>query len=373
MQIKIDIISILRAVKSEYGNIELIKRMKSILGIDLTYYIKDNSELNVSFTKRSIIINDKEPFPIFSIRFDEEYYVLTKTYESYETNHFYDYNNNLFRRIALFEIDNKEYIGLDEMDDERFKSRRIIKTYKKDDLLTECSFEKEKITIFNPHIEETYSNFGTEERKVIKLPRNIATYHKKNNGVIPEVNQYIESASSINTPEVVFNGRNNKSTLLTETQERGIPNIQIRGTTKVKNELRNFKVEIKKIGNHIFYNVIEKSPKTNREYEDEYNILSRTRGEITIADLEFLIDYTEKYVDSSNKERIIEELINLKRELQGLYYDAARKTDFFDLRFVMYPDFDHLSFDIYSNLDKYKEKIEEMLNSTPPSPTLKKV
>ncbi len=370
-EIRVDIIKILYAVEKEYGIKELLKRIKRIWNIDLTCLIGE--EISASYTNNSITITTGNSFPIYTIELFEDYHIFIKTFSSYETTEFFDNNNNPFRKTAVFETKDHQFIALDEMDDERFKSRRILKTDMKDDTLNDCLFEKEKLTFYKPHIEEEFTNQGTNIRKVIKLPNNIATYHRVINGKVPEINFGVETASSINTASLVFLGRNKSSELLLKTLKLGLPNIQIQGKKKTEQGIESFKTIIRKCGRYLLINILEKNSATGKEYEEEYNLISNTQGTLTVEDLDELINYITKYIKKSFNHEILEELKLIKEELLISANQKVRNPDFFDLKFSFIDDFEHLAFDIYENLDLYDEKIEELLNIPPTEPPIVKI
>ncbi len=366
--IKIDIISILRAVEKEYGTDGLLKRIKKIWNIDLTSLLEQ--EINISYTYNSITITTSDYFPIYTIELHEDYHVFIKKFSSYETTHFFDNDNNIFRKTAIFETKDNNYIALDEMDDERFKSRRILKTNMKDETLNDCLFEKEKLTFYKPHIEQNYINQGSSIRKVITLPNNIATYHRTISGKVPEVSLSVESSSSINTPSIIFVGRNKYSELLLKTLKLDIPNIQIHGKKKVTQKIESFKVIIRKYGRYLLINITEKDSVTGKEYEEEYNLISNTQGALTPEDIDALINYITKYIKKSFNQEILEELRLIKEELLTSLKKKLKTPDFLDLKFSLIDDFEHLAFDIYENLDLYDEKIGELSNTSQKEPPL---
>ena len=65
------------------------------------------------------------------------------------------------------------------------------------------------------------------------------------------------------------------------------------------------------------------------------------------------------YVPEELKYLIYKDLNKLKDHIRIAKGDKLRTPDFFDIRFNLYDDFNHLSFDMYEHLDKYIEHTQE--------------
>ena len=64
--------------------------------------------------------------------------------------------------------------------------------------------------------------------------------------------------------------------------------------------------------------------------------------------------------DYDFKHYIIEELTRLRTKIQERNNEKLPEHDSIELQMMMYPEFNHLAFHIYENLDAYNEKIKEI-------------
>ncbi len=365
MEIRIAIINILQAINNEYGTNEFLNRLHKLLGIDLI--ILKDKKLTITFTNNSITIIESKTNPIYEITMCEEYHTLTKTFVGYKTIHSYDDTNNLFRRTAIFKTNSGEYLSLDEFDDERFKSRRIIKTSTDDKELINGNFEKEQLVYYKPTITQEFNHFNNSISKVINLPNNLAVYHRRQLSKIPSKSlDYVESATSINTPTLVFIGRRiSKNELLIPSLKTPAPNIYIIGRETVEEKEHNYQIQIIKRDKFLIYRIADEKITENRLFSD-------SSSHLTMRDLKILISYTEKYISKPYTNRIIEELTNILVQLEILYNKRTKDIDFFDLKFGMIDSFDQLAFDIYLNLEQYVSEVDKLINENQTPPILKK-
>lgn len=376
MTIKIDIIRILQAVESEYGTNELLNRIYKVFNINLLHLLDKN--LQVTYQKQCITICEKDKMPIYKLELYNEYYALIKIYNGYKTSHYYDSNNCLFRKTASFDSKDNGVIVLDEFDDERFKSRRIIKTTKDDVELLNGEYEKEQLKYYQPPITEEYNHLEDETQKVIKVPGNMYTYFNrkvKNVISLDYNNGFIESSCSINKPNIAFLGRTrNPNELLINSLKTPVANIQIRG--RIHNEeILLYSVQILKIGNILSIHISTNTLKNSSPKEEIFNLISKTIKSISSEDIDLLLEYLSRFTYLPFINDLKQELLKIKNKIMVSNQKNIKDIDFFDLKFALFDDFEHLAFDMYENLGYYEEMITKLLSKntgeTPPS--LKKV
>lgn len=375
MEIKIDIIRILQAVEAEYGQNGLLDRIFKLFNIDLLH-LKDE-DLEIDYNKGIIVINKVGELPIYKIEVYDEYYTFLKIYSDYTSMHYYDNNRCLFRKTMSFNIANDEILVLDELDDERFKSRRIIKTHKDDIDLNNGTFEKEQLNYYYPPITEEYKSTANETSKVVKVPGNVYVYsnHQIENATTRQYTEgFIETSCSINKPNIAFLGRTrNPQELLVSTIKTPAPNILIRGRIQSE-EIFLYSVQIIKVNNIITFNLTTSNLLDRKSQDDSFHVFSESFNTLTPADLDLLIESITNFVKKPFASELKRELEAIKKQLLISSHKIIRDVDFFDFKFAMFDDFEHLAFDIYENHSSYEAAINRLLNNQPGDipPVLKK-
>ena len=381
--IRINIIPILIAIANEYGNDELFRRLKNILNIDITYLI--GSKTNLEYTLNKLIIKTEKA--IYTIELLEDYYTFTKDYQDYRIINCYDYNKSITRKSAVFKTSDNELLVLDEIDENNIKNRRIVKTTGDDLDYTSGSFEKEELSYHKQPVTERYKYLEDEscKKKISKhicMPNNLYIYSYRN--TIDSISRdysygYIESASCINTPQLLVPGRiREKNELLMSSIKTPFPNILIRGRNempKEETEIELYNITIYKIGYSLKFYIKTIYLPTFIQSDEENIINSKTSGQITIEDIDLLLEFINKNLECSYTNEIKIELNNIKNQLLISKRKRIPDLDSFDSKFMMYPDFEHLAFDVYTNLSWYEDTINKQVgkgnNETPP--TLKKI
>lgn len=378
MEIKIDIVTILKSIEHEYGIDELIKRIKLILGIDL--FVDKTKKVTTKYTTNSIII--EEDGLTHTIAIDEESYYYKKQFTTYYTIKYYDLNKSIFRKSTSFNLNEDEILVLDEFDDERFSTRRIVKTTKDDKDFARGTFEKERLVFYNPSIIEEYSYKESNKEvathtKTILLPENlyVENSHRIINAASTNyINGQIDSASSKSTPDLKFIGRTREENeLLNQTFQVPYPNILIRGRLN-NEELTFYYLKITKIDNSIRFFLVENNLSTNKINEYEHSLASDTLDTLTSQDIDTIIKYLEKLI-VPYKNEIKEELLTIKQQYLIYENNLLKCPDFLDFKFEEFNRFEDLAFDIYLNLPEYERKINNILNPTKEDtpPTLRKI
>lgn len=380
--IRINLIPILVAIAKEYSNDELFKRLPNILNIDLTSLIGTNTKLEYTPTKL-IITTDKVKH---IIELCEDYYTYTKDFESYKIIKHYDYSKTIIRKSAIFNTSDNELLVVDEIDEENIKNRRIIKTTKEDTDFTNGYFEKEELKYHKHPISERYRYqedilCNKKVSKQVRMPNNLYVYSYRTtiDAVSREYHYgYIESASCINRPTLLVPGRiRENNELLISSIKTPLPNILIRGRNIVpteETEIELYNISIYKIGNEIQFILRTTHLPDNIQTSEEHSIKSNTYGGITLKDLELLLEFISKNLDTPYVNEVKQELLNIQNQLLISTNKKLQPRDFFDTRFMMFKDFEYLVFDIYTNLSTYEEIISKQVRKNPEDtpPTLKK-
>jgi hypothetical protein len=157
-----------------------------------------------------------------------------------------------------------------------------------------------------------------------------------------------------------------------------LPNILIRGRNIIPAEETNielYNISIYKIGNNIQFVLRTIHLPENIQTAEEHIIKSNTYGAFSIQDIELLLDFVYKNLDTQYTNELKQELLNIKNQLLVSANKKLPDRDFFDTRLQMFKDFEYLAFDIYTNLATYEELIAEQTRKQQGDnpPTLKKV
>ena len=381
--IRINIIPILNAINNEFGTNELIKRIKNILNINLTEL--ENQNTKVEFKHNTLSIINLSTKVKYNIEFQQDYFKFTKDYESYKIIYYFDFSKNNIRKTAAFKTSDSDYLVIDEIDEENILSRRILKTIEEDTEFLNGDFEREELYYRKVNASEKYKHledlhFNKNISKTIKMPNNLYIYsYRTTLSTISKDYQtgYIESSSCINNPTEKIVGRTrNKGELLVLSINSPVPNIYIRGRNVTKSneseiEIYNIYIHKREDKIHIlFTTMLVPSLEPTKE---EFIITSNTDKEITIDDINKILQIIENNLKVSYLNEIKKELLNIKEQI--LQNKKSRTFDFFDNKFFLFPYFESLVFDVHENLSTYEEIINKLINNQKdnPPPTLKKI
>lgn len=368
--IRIDLITIFQAINNEYGTDELIKRIKNILKIDLTNLI--GIPTIIEFSHNKVIITNEKTKVRHIIELDSEYYTYTKDFNTHYITKYYDLNKLEFRKLAAITTSDDELLIIDEINEEEMVTRRITKTTKEDTDFLHGSFEKEQHSLKEYNTQERYRfiedlSCNRIVSKEIEMPGNLYVYSYRSTENALSINYcygYIESSACIDKPQVLTAGRIRENTeLLINSVKTPVPNILIRGRNVIpsdETEIDLYNINIYKIDDDIqvIINIVN-LPRAIQSRE-EHIIKSSTSGEITIADINQLIEYISTNIDASLSNEIKKELLNIKKQILVKKRKEIRDLDFFDGRFLMFKEFEYLVYDAYENLAYYEEIINKL-------------
>lgn len=373
MKISINILAILKAIQSEYGNNELLYRLYKILNINLLNLI--DADIEINFKANTIIINDEHT--TYKITFTKEYYLLTKKENNYETRHYFDLENKQFRKTVIFYQEQDDPIILDEINEQKLKNRRLLKTTKEDKDFLNPYFEKEISTLHQTSINERYLFNLNKTQKEISTPNHLCTYtsqelktsylNKKQQGTL-------EVSSSIYYFPPKFLGRiRNKYELFKDSIKKRFPNILIRENILEDDQLTTYEIRLFKISNFIFIIFKISNPLTNSHYQKNIFLNSKSNNSLTIQDIDNLMNYISTNIDIPFISEILIELSKIKDQILVHKQKQLRDIDIFDFKFALFDTFEKLAFDIYSNLSYYNDRINDFINPpTEKPPILKK-
>lgn len=373
MKIYINIIPILQAIQSEYGNDILIYRLSKIFNINFLFLI--NKDFSIQFTQNTIEIKDDNT--TYQITLFSDYYLYTKKEKDYLIHNYYDLEGKIFRKTAIFYQPNDDPIILDEINDQQLKNRRLLKTAETNLDLLNAYYEKEISSLINAKVNERYLFKKGQTEKEITTPTNLCTYSAKalkKTFSNPNEEGFLEVSSSINYFPPQFLGRiRNKYELLVETVKNKFPNILIRENIFQDNLLTTYEINTFKLSNIILIILKKTNPFTKSFEEEKIAIKSSSNNYITIQDINILISYIKNNINIPFTSDIIIELIKIKNQILAHHKKRLKDIDIFDFKFNSYPRFEDLAFDIYSNLSYYNSKINNFLNPpTEKPPILKK-
>ncbi len=382
--IQIDITTILATLANRYGNEVFLKKISQLFDIGLLYL--KNKNLVIKHTPTKIIMLEEDNCITHTIELHEDYYTYTKDFGSYKVVKHYDYSKIVMRKSAIFKTSDQELLVVDEINEENIRNRRIIKTTEEDTEFINGSFEKEELRYQKQSISERYDyleDYFNHKKvsKQVKLPDNlyVYSYRTTSNAAYRDYNYgFIESAACIDKPNIVAPGRiREKNELLLSSIKTPLPNILIRGrnvVTKEELEIELYNISIYKIGNNIQFTTRIVHLPENIQVSEEHVITSSTFGSITIEDINMLLDFITKNMDTTYLHELKQELNNIKNQLLIGSKEKRPDMDFIDSRLLMYSEFDYLVHDIHANLPKYEEVISKQTKKgdedTPP--TLKK-
>lgn len=383
--IRINLIPIFMAINNEYGTDELIKRLKNILNIDMSELL--NIPKTIRFTNNSVEITNSSTNVKHTITISDEYYMYRKDFSSYFTIKYYDLSKIEMRHLAAFKTSDNELLVIDEINEENISNRRITKTTIEDTDFINGTFEKEELHYPKENTHERYQY--TEDllcnkkvSKQIDMPNNLYTYSFRStidSVSISYSTGYIESSSSINRPQLPIAGRiRNNNELLISSIRTPVPNILIRGRNVISGEeidIDLYNIYIYKVEDNIQIVYSSFLIPSNTNTKEEFHLTSKTSGKITTDDIDTIIDFISKNLDSNVLHEIKQELLGIRKQILIKNKQSTRDFDFFDSRFLLFNQFEYLVFDVYENLPYYETMINKTINPNngDKPPTLRKI
>lgn len=383
--IRINLIPIFMAINNEYGTDELIKRLKNILNIDMSELL--NIPKTIRFTNNSVEITNSSTNVKHTITISDEYYMYRKDFSSYFTIKYYDLSKIEMRHLAAFKTSDNELLVIDEINEENISNRRITKTTIEDTDFINGTFEKEELHYPKENTHERYQY--TEDllcnkkvSKQIDMPNNLYTYSFRSTIDSVSVSYstgYIESSSSINRPQLPIAGRiRNNNELLISSIRTPVPNILIRGRNVISGEeidIDLYNIYIYKVEDNIQIVYSSFLIPSNTNTKEEFHLTSKTSGKITTDDIDTIIEFISKNLDSNVLHEIKQELLGIRKQILIKNKQSTRDFDFFDSRFLLFNQFEYLVFDVYENLPYYETMINKTINPNngDKPPTLRKI
>lgn len=383
--IRINLIPIFMAINNEYGTDELIKRLKNILNIDMSELL--NIPKTIRFTNNSVEITNSSTNVKHTITISDEYYMYRKDFPSYFTIKYYDLSKIEMRHLAAFKTSDNELLVIDEINEENISNRRITKTTIEDTDFINGTFEKEELHYPKENTHERYQY--TEDllcnkkvSKQIDMPNNLYTYSFRSTIDSVSVSYstgYIESSSSINRPQLPIAGRiRNNNELLISSIRTPVPNILIRGRNVIPGEeidIDLYNIYIYKVEDNIQIVYSSFLIPSNTNTKEEFHLTSKTSGKITTDDIDTIIEFISKNLDSNVLHEIKQELLGIRKQILIKNKQSTRDFDFFDSRFLLFNQFEYLVFDVYENLPYYETMINKTINPNngDKPPTLRKI
>ena len=383
--IRINLIPIFMAINNEYGTDELIKRLKNILNIDMSELLKIPKIIR--FTNNSVEITNSSTNVKHTITISDEYYMYRKDFSSYFTIKYYDLSKIEMRHLAAFKTSDNELLVIDEINEENISNRRITKTTIEDTDFINGTFEKEELHYPKENTHERYQY--TEDllcnkkvSKQIDMPNNLYTYSFRStidSVSISYSTGYIESSSSINRPQLPIAGRiRNNNELLISSIRTPVPNILIRGRNVISGEeidIDLYNIYIYKVEDNIQIVYSSFLIPSNTNTKEEFHLTSKTSGKITTDDIDTIIEFISKNIDSNVLHEIKQELLGIRKQILIKNKQSTRDFDFFDSRFLLFNQFEYLVFDVYENLPYYETMINKTINPNngDKPPTLRKI
>lgn len=383
--IRINLIPIFMAINNEYGTDELIKRLKNILNIDMSELL--NIPKTIRFTNNSVEITNSSTNVKHTITISDEYYMYRKDFSSYFTIKYYDLSKIEMRHLAAFKTSDNELLVIDEINEENISNRRITKTTIEDTDFINGTFEKEELHYPKENTHERYQY--TEDllcnkkvSKQIDMPNNLYTYSFRSTIDSVSVSYstgYIESSSSINRPQLPIAGRiRNNNELLISSIRTPVPNILIRGRNVIPGEeidIDLYNIYIYKVEDNIQIVYSSFLIPSNTNTKEEFHLTSKTSGKITTDDIDTIIEFISKNLDSNVLHEIKQELLGIRKQILIKNKQSTRDFDFFDSRFLLFNQFEYLVFDVYENLPYYETMINKTINPNngDKPPTLRKI
>lgn len=383
--IRINLIPIFMAINNEYGTDELIKRLKNILNIDMSELL--NIPKTIRFTNNSVEITNSSTNVKHTITISDEYYMYRKDFQSYFTIKYYDLSKIKMRHLAAFKTSDNELLVIDEINEENISNRRITKTTIEDTDFINGTFEKEELHYPKENTHERYQY--TEDllcnkkvSKQIDMPNNLYTYSFRSTIDSVSVSYstgYIESSSSINRPQLPIAGRiRDNNELLISSIKTPVPNILIRGRNIIPGEdtdIDLYNIYIYKVEDNIQIVYSSFLIPSNTNTKEEFHLTSKTSGKITTDDIDTIIEFISKNLDSNVLHEIKQELLGIRKQILIKNNQSTRDFDFFDSRFLLFNQFEYLVFDVYENLPYYETMINKMINPNngDKPPTLRKI
>ncbi len=369
-----NISKILIAVYREYGLKEFISRIRKVLGIKIPF---ENS-LRLEFLIDEIVFKDSKSKKKYIINFFDEYYKFTQEFSDYSVSTYYTYDKYEFEKLFSFKSSDNYRLVVNEIKDESFTSRRIIKTTNQDINALQGEYEKEVSRLNNVNVKSNYSfanqNGNVNVKKDVRMNNCIYYYSYQSKNTIPEVqNSYriLEVGATTNTPRLNFYGRvrNNNEVLETALQSKQ-PNIIIRGAIiPNSDELKTFfKITIMKSKEGITIHYLS-SDTPAIDVKNKIIVAPVNQdGEFSITELDNIITAIKQNLISEFEmdfrrgnlvSNIISEIDKIKETILVNQQKKPRNVDSLEFKLQQYDDINHLAFDVYENLSNYEKLINK--------------
>lgn len=382
-----NIINILIAVYREYGYNAFISRIKRVLGIE----IPSQNNLKIEFLIDQIVFKEPKSDKSYIISFYDDHYKFIQEFSDYSVSTYYTYKKYKFEKLYSFKSSDNNRIVVNEIEDDTFTIRRIIKTSDQDINALQGDYEKEINEVKRFNAKSNYSfvnlNGNVNIKKDVRMPNCIYYYSYQSEKTIPEIlNSYniLEVGATTNTPRINFSGRvrTNNEALETVLQTPQ-PNIIIRGAIiPNSDELKTFfKITIMKskegitihyissdtpaidVRNKIIVAPVDKDGEFSLTELD--NIITAIKQNLTS---EFKIDFKRENIVPN----IIAEVEKIKDSIIINQQKKLKKVDALDFKLQQYDDINHLAFDVYENLSNYERLINQALGKQEQPPSLTK-
>ena len=350
-------------LKEHYPN-HLAYGVSRMFQLELT--TKDIQEANCDLTDCSIVMF----FRNYTISIDllEDYYMITKEYEDYTVRKFYEFDQTLFRSIISFNYNEKNNISLEELNTEDgFVHKRVFVSPKEDYLGDNPIFDK--LNVIFPSVGLLDIFMFKDLGKDVQIDKEIYTtnnslyysYSPYSNVVyVNGINGFSSIAASLFYPDVNYSGKICEQDRLANIVSRRKPCISLNGDIIFDNgEKSLYIIDIEKGLNNFEISIDIVDKRFESSINKKIFIPIMNWGPISLDEVEMLKNNIGYYVPGELKYLIYKDLNKLKDHIRIAKGDKLRTPDFFDIRFNLYDDFNHLSFDMYEHLDKYIEHTQE--------------
>ena len=359
-------IAIIKGIINEYGIKELNKRFKLNLPVEDKEYKIINKEDSVRI---------ETPNPI-TITVEDDVLIITTEYKTYKVIKYY-YNKELIRDVVAFYSEDNDLLTLDYIDNGNFTTSRISKTTTNDKNFNQGYYERETTTfpIVPIEIKSHYINNDNEieEERIIDLANaNLYYHHYRGN----DDNEYFnELAMCVGMPYLRISGHLRiPDDLLVTSLDRKKPNIIIRGVnTNESNEAQEFYQTIIEITNDGLLITDTSVDYKTRDIDTKKHKFRTNANTISSRFLEVLIRTIKNYINPLHQDNILEGLNRLKDITLIYEHEHTPDINTIDLMMAVIPDHNHLALNMYENLSKYENTINEEIRSIKPEEFAKKV
>lgn len=307
----------------------------------------------------------------YKITYEDDYYRIEKQYKDYTICDLYDEIPELFRREILYNLPNNKYLLIDKTNDDNeiISTRFSITSEKYQYDLDEFEYSILYTKQYDSKERFLYYNTPTKKylHKSIQFPNFIIYSHKE---------EYISPAELL-SGSIEINAKTKPfySDLFSRIEDytegfndtiKLIPaNMTILGNEldeKTKNN-HFFKINIIKKDNLLSLKIVILDDKNNTILNENIKILTDTYNEITIDDINKIINNINNKINYKFKNIIIVELNRLIDEIKDQKNHMISNPNLFDYKLIEQEDFIHIAFDIYCNLDKYIDYIDKLYNN----------